>query len=211
MKKKISLLLIAISILLIYWNNEIYKHRVNMKEAESAFEQGDFNTSLDYLKKASVFPFHIKTEPYILNVKKNQYEKHFLLLNERNNRVKEMDDYVKWVESEVLISISEAYEKYDFHGEYNAKQMNKLFYRLNFILQEKEVKLNPKFTEVHSKLIDYVNSNQLAYGSWDRNESLAAETFRQEAIASYTEFRKELNAFSTNECGKTYDLSIYTY
>lgn len=211
MKKKISLLLIVISLLLIYWNNEIYKHRVNMKEAESAFEQGDYNTSLIYLKRASVFPFYFKTEPYILNVKQNQQKNHLILLNERNNQMKEMDAYVEWVESEVLVPVSKSYEKYDFYGEYNAKQMNNLFYRLNFILQEKEVNLNPKFTEVHNKLTEYVNANQLAYGSWDRNEHMVAEKLRQEAIASYTDFRKELNSLSNDECGKMYELSIYTY
>jgi hypothetical protein len=210
-KKRHLLLGIATLIMVIYWNGEIYDHRMHMGKAKEHFIKGDYEQSLDELKNGSNFPFNYKTQKYIDKVE-HEIEREFK--QSRINATMDAGNFIKytdWLESEVLIPISSLYMEDAMIEVKESREMSMVFYRLNLVMQEKRVTLKKEYQDMHSYLIDYLNKSQLAYSHQAVGENLKAEELRLKAISSYTNFMALHYDEWSERCGGENKLFDYLY
>lgn len=208
-KIKYSILGILLVTMLAYWNNEIYEHRMHMGKAKELYAEGKYGASLDELKKANQFPFHIKTQKYIslMEVKKQNDMHAYKMKLEKKREV--LEDYTQWVEGVVFAQTTNGFSTYEENKDHAA--MSNLFYKLNFEAQNEKIGLSEDLTNMHEFLIKYLNTNQLAYSNWENGNDLEAEKLRQEAISLHTDFMMEYNVLSKVVCGGSQELGHHLY
>lgn len=208
-KIKYSVLGLLLVTMLTYWNNEIYEHRVHMGNAKALYAEGKFGESLDELKKANQFPFHLKTQKYISIMESKKRNDLYHMKTKEAEEIKELTEYKHWVESTVFTYTTLAFESPN--KELTHSELKGIFSNLNFNAQEKKITMSEDLMSLHNTLISYLNENQIAYSQWESGENLKAEKTRLKAIRLHTKFVMDFNEISKEVCGESLELAKHYY
>lgn len=213
MKKEAKWLLLGILILsvLLFINHEIYQHRVYMAKAKEAIKEYKYDHATAYLQKANSFPFHKKVESYLLLVEKKKQQSIMAYMRDTNEKQQQLEDYKNWMEHEILLPISSAFEQNSGKEGVNAKPMKNLFYQLNFKVEEKRIELDKDHEIIHEYLREYIQKNQIAYSYWEQKQPVEAEKMRQEAIIAHTNLLIAWNDYVNQHCEGVMTLSPHYY